>query len=362
MMDNFEDFMRVSEECLEDIEHFERSPFNLVITERLRKTLYFGRDTPACGHAHPLTDLATQLFKNANQSTGKRSVDTKYVSNVARKSSISPCTLMVALIYLERLRHKNPNYLHNVASTDLFLVSMMIATKFAYDEGEEEEMFNDEWAKAGNTDTESVHKLEQEFLSAIDWDLFVRPPDFLKCLNQVEQTIALKEGSRRGWFSYTDLAVILNNPDYHQAILTMMAHIIKIMCACVLTYSFMATTAVFYVVAFNQFQPPTLDASTHSLLFGPFANSATTQANLHFDTTYVELILKMSTELSTENISTDHSYKNHNHIRNTMEESIVDGFTYGLVLNREVVLGRPIIDRVSSELGFNNNSENNGQK
>ncbi|XP_033113517.1 protein CNPPD1-like [Anneissia japonica] len=356
-MADFEDFMRVSEECLEDIEQFERSPFNLVLTERLRKTLYFGKDTPASGHAHPLTDLASQLFQNSNQS-GIRPVDTRYVSNVARKSSISPCTLMVALIYLERLRHKNPNYLKNVASADLFLVTMMIATKFSYDEGEDEEMFNDEWAKAGNLDTESVHKLEKEFLCAIDWDLFVKPPDFLKCLNQVEQTIALKEGSRRGWFSYTDLSILLNNPNYLQAMLTMLDHMMKIMCACILTYSFLATSAIFSVVAFHQAQAPTLDSSTHHLMFGSLANRAT-QANAPLDSVYTEIILKMTGEPITDNVSSEHGLEDHVYGRKIGEEPITNHVSSGYYDTAKVAKGRPITRCISSQLGFKNRSRTN---
>ena len=42
-----------------------------------------------------------------------------------------------------------------------------MASKFLYDEGIEEEVFNDEWATSGNLDTEDVNELEREFLSAI---------------------------------------------------------------------------------------------------------------------------------------------------------------------------------------------------
>ena len=43
----------------------------------------------------------------------------------------------------------------------------MMASKFMYDEGVDEEVFNDEWADAGNMDVEDINTLEREFLSAI---------------------------------------------------------------------------------------------------------------------------------------------------------------------------------------------------
>ena len=51
---------------------------------------------------------------------------------------------MLALLYLDRLRRRNPEYLTTVSSADLFLVSLMVASKFLHDDGEEDEVFNDE--------------------------------------------------------------------------------------------------------------------------------------------------------------------------------------------------------------------------
>lgn len=47
----------------------------------------------------------------------------------------------------------------------------MVASKYLYDEGEEEEVFNDEWGAAGKLDVETVNNLEMNFLNAIvsDW-------------------------------------------------------------------------------------------------------------------------------------------------------------------------------------------------
>jgi hypothetical protein len=49
----------------------------------------------------------------------------------------------------------------------------MMASKFLYDEGIDEEVFNDEWATSGDLDTEDVNKLELEFLSAMVCRIFI---------------------------------------------------------------------------------------------------------------------------------------------------------------------------------------------
>lgn len=43
----------------------------------------------------------------------------------------------------------------------------MVASKYLYDEGEDEEVFNDEWGAAGKLDVQTVNTLEMNFLDAI---------------------------------------------------------------------------------------------------------------------------------------------------------------------------------------------------
>merc|ERR1712018_1055532 len=87
--------------------------------------------------------------------------------------SQGPNSLVLALLYLERLRRHNPDYLTTVSSADLFLVSLMVASKFLHDDGEEDEVFNDEWASSGGIDTKELNRLEVKFLAAMDWRIFV---------------------------------------------------------------------------------------------------------------------------------------------------------------------------------------------
>ena len=42
-----------------------------------------------------------------------------------RDASLSPCAVMLGLLYMHRLVHKNPNYLVTTCSRDLFLASMV---------------------------------------------------------------------------------------------------------------------------------------------------------------------------------------------------------------------------------------------
>lgn len=177
------------------------------LAERLRKTLYYGKPPSTDRPSLPLTGLAVDYFQEAApKELGK--LDTYFASSASRSACMSPSSVMAGMLYTKRLRRKNPSYLQQVSSSDLFLISMMMASKFMYDEGVNEEVFNDEWAEAGNMDTEDVNQLEREFLSAIDWELFVKPEEFSEILHALEKRIAFQQGVDRGWFSYTDLWVL----------------------------------------------------------------------------------------------------------------------------------------------------------
>ena len=127
---------------------------------------------------------------------------------MSREACASPTSLVFALIYLDRLRRNNPDFLNNISSADLFLVSMMVASKFLNDDGEEDEVFNDEWAKSGQMNIKDFNRLEVEFLGAIDWNVNVTTTDFDSALQRVEQEIAYRELSRRSWSTYSDLDIL----------------------------------------------------------------------------------------------------------------------------------------------------------
>lgn len=57
----------------------------------------------------------------------------------------------------------------------------------------------------------ATYQVVSEFCQ--DWEVFVSEQAFWKRLCQMEKDIALKEGKRRGWFSYTDLENLLDTVD-----------------------------------------------------------------------------------------------------------------------------------------------------
>lgn len=220
-----------------DFQEFTFLPGHQKLSERVRKRLYYGLDQDVSLDALscPVTDIAVELLQKSAPSP-IRKLQKKYAAHVAREACISPCAMMLALVYIERLRHRNPEYLQKISSSDLFLISMMVASKYLYDEGEDEEVFNEEWGAAGKLDVQTVNALEIRFLNAIEWSLFTEPGDFFSVLTQLEASVAERQGMRRGWFTYTDLCVLLEQAPWRQALSAILLHFTQVACMLGLVY------------------------------------------------------------------------------------------------------------------------------
>nr|CAG4643206.1 EOG090X069C [Ilyocryptus agilis] len=171
------------------------------LSERIKKTLYYGCETDLCSFS--LTGVVVETF--ARQDTlflEKLRFD--HAACLSEDAKVSPCTFVLALIYLERLCKKNPNFVSSLPSSKLFIISVMVASKFLHDEGEEEA----NWTECAKMEVGQLNKLEKDFLQAIDWELYVDEEDFARALSAIERRVAWREGLKRDWLTYTDLDVL----------------------------------------------------------------------------------------------------------------------------------------------------------
>lgn len=259
-----------------DFQEFTFLPGHQKLSERVRKRLYYGldRDVSLDALSGPVTDIAVEFFQKSAPSP-IRKLHKKYAAHVAREACISPCAMMLALVYIERLRHRNPEYLQKISSSDLFLISMMVASKYLYDEGEEEEVFNDEWGAAGKMNVQTINGLEMNFLSAIDWSLFTEPSDVFDVLQQLESSIAAREGLRRGWFTYTDLCVLMEASPWKHTLAAVYQHFTKVSCLIALLYltavaALIGVAAVLHALSLSQSGPaPSVILTPPSHLLSP---------------------------------------------------------------------------------------------
>merc|ERR1711990_20431 len=214
----FPDIDKVVEADQEDPETDEEEyapqvfPEHTAAETRYTRSLYYGALPATDRPSLPLTRLAVDQFTSSGldalgQKLGR--LDMARAADISRQACAGPNSLVLALLYLERLRRRNPDYLTTVSSADLFLVSLMVASKFLHDDGEEDEVFNDEWATSGGMEKKELNELELNFLTAIDWRIYVSLDEYEETTRQLEWAVAVKQiDDRGGWTTYSDLTVL----------------------------------------------------------------------------------------------------------------------------------------------------------
>ncbi|XP_039746743.1 protein CNPPD1 [Pararge aegeria] len=174
--------------------------------KRITKTLYYGELPSLPCLSLPVTEISCEAWSAAQRGRSLRRLHADAAARIARSACVSPCALVLAILYLERLKRSNAEYLCSAAPADLFLISLMVSNKFLQDDGEDDEVICSEWAASGGLDLNQLKKLEVEFLSAIDWNVYVSDKSFESGLLWLERQVALKQAQSRGFFTYSDLA------------------------------------------------------------------------------------------------------------------------------------------------------------
>jgi len=260
-------------------------PSHDVLCDRVRKTLYYGRMPPTDRPSLPLTQLAVEQFADVGLTKLAR-LDMARAADMSREACAGPTSLVLALIYLDRLKKQNPQYLKTISSADLFLVSMMVASKFIHDDGEEDEVFNDEWAKSGNIDVKDFNRLEVDFLSAIDWRVNVPLVDFDAALEKIEKDIAYREVQLRGWASYSDLCVLSRTPHIQGLWRLLTDTTVRVTTVCMAAYAASLLTLLGAASLLNQTPfGPTAVADSIRVLSTPGPDDAQLEARSELDAT-----------------------------------------------------------------------------
>jgi len=215
------------------------------ICDRMSKSFYYSGKLPTTPRPSlPLTKLAVSTFsKKARQDT-LDFLDLQQAAEIGRNACVTPTAMIMAIVYLERLSAHNPTYLGSAKPSELFVISLMVASKFVQDDGEELGIFNDEWATSANIKLSKLNKMEIEFLLAIDWNLKVDPDEYGKAMDWLEKQVAHGEGSGRGWFTYSELSSLL--PSCYLATVwpLIYQHCVKAILLACLTYAALLTTVI----------------------------------------------------------------------------------------------------------------------
>lgn len=72
-----------------------------------------------------IAELAAEIFTEVKNRRTLERLDVEEACRISQGASVSPCSFVLALLYIERLKDSNQEYLERVAPSELFLVSLV---------------------------------------------------------------------------------------------------------------------------------------------------------------------------------------------------------------------------------------------
>ncbi|XP_062518398.1 protein CNPPD1-like isoform X2 [Corticium candelabrum] len=206
----------------------------------------------ACNHFQEKSRFPSRLIRRG------------YLDSVAKEANISHTQLVVAMIYSKRIQQTDPAFLDIISSSDLFLISVLVASKFLYDDGEDGTLLNSEWAKIGHRKRSAVNMLERKYLQALDWDVRVSSNEFETIEGDISANLAIQHGLQAGWFSYSDLTAIWSWWERHCPSTLLTWDILRCLLTCCTVYA-IAVSTLLATTAFAHSSRSTWLPSQHTL-------------------------------------------------------------------------------------------------
>lgn len=157
----------------------------------------------------------------------------------------------------------------------------MVSTKF-YSDYDEMEVFASAWAEEGGIDVERLKQLEISFLNAIQWNILVSQNEFYEKLKTVERLLAMKEGLSRGWFTYTELEMMLPTIDIAKRILNYTT-ILMFSYACSIATIALSTIILTSIPTTIDLAAPSINSSVAPITLLPGKALISTDERLAFD-------------------------------------------------------------------------------
>lgn len=90
--------------------------------KRIKKSLYYGPSNPNRMTSEPLAQHIANMF---DQTQKNYSLKTLQLDQISRIRQQTPCTLILSMIYLERLNKLDPNFVKLISPSELFLVTLV---------------------------------------------------------------------------------------------------------------------------------------------------------------------------------------------------------------------------------------------
>jgi hypothetical protein len=153
----------------------------------------------------PLSELVVNYF---DKNCCFDYLDMDFATKLSRDACVSPCTLVAAFIYMERLKSTQFQEFQASTASELYLSALILATKMNNDPGLLEYCYNDEFAISASTSLKRVNELELKLLDNLNWQLVISSEEYEKALHEMEHWIAGHTLDANGFATYNELNVL----------------------------------------------------------------------------------------------------------------------------------------------------------
>ncbi|PIO60758.1 Cyclin [Teladorsagia circumcincta] len=172
------------------------------VRRRIRRTLCYGSKQPQNVNL-PLSELVVDYF---NKRSPFDYISPETSASISDRGYADPCTLVVAMVYLDRLRVNDKKWFESSDPTDLYLPALVLASKFLHDSDTYDRASNAEWSEAASISTQHLNQLEWEFVQRLNWNVMVEEAEFNRWLGFFEYWVANDFLAKNGFCTYNEIA------------------------------------------------------------------------------------------------------------------------------------------------------------
>lgn len=182
------------------------------LQQRMRRTLNYGTRRMS-SLSLPLSELVVNYFdKHAPFDYMKMD----FATSLARESCVDACTFLVAMVYVDRVRNTDKIHFEASDPNEVYLSALVVASKYLYDGGLTEFVYNDEWAASASTSVKRVNFLELSLLDALSWNINVDEEEFARVLKSAEEWVAKDFIDKRGFITYNEASILSDRINFYE--------------------------------------------------------------------------------------------------------------------------------------------------
>jgi hypothetical protein len=114
----------------------------------------------------------------------------KFCKDVISATQVSNSVILLSLLYIHRMKINNPTIKgQNGSEYRTFTVALMLANKFLDDNT----YTNKTWSEVTNIPVSEINTMEMEFLSSLDYELYVSEQQYFEWVRKMDSFVALGE-------------------------------------------------------------------------------------------------------------------------------------------------------------------------